>query len=382
MMAALAIAGIGWRRLWRDPMALAFTFLAPVAVASVLVGIYRSQDPTDGYPLGVVVDDGVVGRDLVHRLEDNPVLEVELFDDRAAAERAVRRRDVAAALVVPAEIEGTLDRPVTVDLVGPPEVAAPSGVRAAVEAAVAETAAALQLGQTLYPEANASGSLVAGRAALARVEGRSHSGGAGEEWWDVTQVAVLGTLVLFVVTNTMAASSLLAELRELGIVARLRATRASPAVLPLGFTLGLTSYALVVGGLMLATGRLVFGVTWTSWPELLLVLVLLALAAGGLGLVTGTLLPSAESGTTIAGPAGFTLGMAGGCLWPLDLVGPMLDRIGHLTPQAWAVEGLQITGIGGGGLDDVGPQLVALAGFAAGLLAIGGWRLVRMSARA
>jgi ABC-2 type transport system permease protein len=387
MGAVLAIAGLGWRRLWRDPFGLAFTFLAPIAVALVMVGIFRSQDPHGGYPLGVVVDDdGAVGHDLLGRLATNPVLKVERYDDRRSVERAVRRRDVAAAVVVPSEVETRTDGPVVVDLIGPPEVAAPNGVRAAVEASVSETAATLQLGRTLLPDATTGSSLAAGQIALDLAGGagdtRSTAVSSHGAWWDGASLAVLGTLVLFVVMNTMAGSSLLAELRELGIVARMRTTSASPAQLGLGFGLGWASYALVVAVLVLATGRIVFAISWASWPSLAVVVVALALAAGALGLVTGTLLPSVESGTTIAGPAGFMLGMVGGCLWPLEMVGPTLRRVGHLTPQAWAVEGLRSTGIGGAGLDDVAPQLAALAVFTAGLLLVGGWRLARIAAQA
>lgn len=383
MHAVLAVVALFWRRLRRDPLGLAFTVLAPVAVASVMVGIYTSQDPSDGYPIGVVVDEGVVGQELLRRLDDNPMLQVHRYDDRPSAERAVRRRDVAAAVVVPRAVEVRADRPALVDLVGPPEVAAPNGVRAAVEATVAETAASLQLGRALYPDADPGGSLVAGQVALDQAGGTSGAEATlSGDWWGAAPMAVLGTLVLFVGMNTMVGASGLAELRELGLLARMRATRASPLALGAGFGLALASYALLVAVLVLVTGPLLFGVTWVSWGALAVVVVELALVAGALGLVTGTLLPSVEAGTTVAAPAGFMLGMLGGCLWPLDFVGPALDRLGHLTPHAWAVEALRMTAIGGDGLGEVAAQLGVLAAFTVGLVLLGGWRLARIGARA
>jgi ABC-2 type transport system permease protein len=372
--AVLAVAGLGWRRLWRDPLGLAFTFLAPVAVAWVMVGIHRSEDPSDGYPVGVVVDDGAVGRHLLHRLEANPVLDVERYDDRRGAERAVRRRDVAAAVVLPRAERSA------VDLVGPPEVAMPGGVRAAVDRSVAETAAALQLGRTLRPGATDATALAAGQGALDRAgrTGTTTTAAHGHRE-DPAAPAVLGTLVLFVVMNTMAGGSLLAELRELGVVTRMGTTRASPAQLGAGFGLGLASYALVLALLLLATGQILFGIAWTSWPAVAVVVVLLSLAAGALGLVTGTLLPSAESGTTIAGPAGFVLGLLGGCLWPLEVAGPVLGRLGHLTPHAWAVEALHAAAAGAG-LGEVAGGLALLGAVTAGLLLVGARRLARIAA--
>lgn len=378
----LAVAGIGWRQLWRDPVGLAFTFLAPVAVAAVMVGIYTSQDLSDGYSVGVVVDDGgVVGEDILRRLDANPVLEVHRYDDRRSLERAVRRRDVAAGVVVPLDVEET-DHPVTIALIGPPEVAAPGGVRAAVDAAVAESAAALQLGRALAPDATAGTALAVGTYTMSSAGGRSATVRDDvAEWWGAAELAVVGTLVLFVAMNTMGASSLVAELNERGILARARTSATSPGAVALGLGLGLASYALVVGGLVLATGRLAFGIAWASWPGVTMVLLAFAGAAGGLGLLTGTLLPSPESGTTIAGPAGFTLGLAGGCLWPLELVGPALSWLGHATPHAWAVEALRTTGIDGGGLGDIIPQLAVLVGFAVATAVLGGRRLARLAVR-
>ena len=322
----------------------------------------------------MVVDDGAVGRHLLRRLEANPVLDVERYDDRRGAERAVRRRDLAAAVVLPRAGRGP------VALVGPPEVAVPGGVRAAVDGSVAETAAALQLGRTLRPGATDATALAAGQSALDEAGGTgggTTTATAHGHRGDPAAPAVLGTLVLFVAMNTMAGGSLLAELRELGVVARLATTRASPAQLGAGFGLGLASYALVLALLLLAIGQILFGIAWTSWPATAVVVVLLSLAAGALGLVTGTLLPSAESGTTIAGPAGFVLGLLGGCLWPLDVAGPVLERLGRLTPHAWAVEALRATAADGAGLGEVAGGLALLGAVTAGLLLVGARHLTR-----
>jgi ABC-2 type transport system permease protein len=310
------------------------------------------------------------------------MLEIHRYDDRESLERAVRRRDVAAGVVIPAAVEQASTEPTRVGLIGPPEVALPGGVRAAVEGAVAETAATLQLGDALLPggEADTGTALVVGQLSLMSGSASEHHG--TETQWGFAEAAVLGTLVLFVGTNTMGGSGALADLRELGILARARTTPTSPLAIAVGFGLGLTSYALCEAVLMLVTGRLIFGISWASWPGLLVAVVVLAFAAGGLGVVTGTFLPSAESGTTVAGPVGFLLGMVGGCLWPLEIVGPTLDRLGHLTPHAWAVEALQATGIGGAGVGDIVPQLGVLLAMAGALFLVGGRRVSRIAARA
>ena len=64
-------------------------------------------------------------------------------------------------------------------------------------------------------------------------------------------------------------------------------------------------------------------------------------------------------------------------MWPISIVPPALRVLGHIGPQAWAMDGF-ITIIGRGGrLGDVAPNLLALAGFAVVLVPLGAWRLRR-----
>lgn len=382
---ALAVAGLGWRALWRDPLGLVFTFLLPVAVAAVMIGVYTSQAPGGGQidRIGVLTEDGgAIGRDVVARLGRSG-LEVHRYDHRSDLERAVRRRDVAAGLVVPAGLDEPDRSGSEIELLGPPEIALPRGVRATVETVVAGTASALQVGRAHVPDAPAGEALRAGNEQLADLPAqRLDEGSRRGTNQGVTAAAVIATLVLFVFMNTMAGSSSLAHWRELGVLARLRTTRATPLSVSLGYGLGLTSYALMVALVVLLVGRVGFGLTWWSWPGLLAALTVVALAAGGAGVVIGALLPSPESGVTVAGPIAFVLGALGGCLWPLDFVGPTLRVAGHATPQAWAVDALSRIGVWQEGLGAAAGALAVLGGMAVVLLAVGCWRVRRLAERA
>jgi ABC-2 type transport system permease protein len=376
MATVLAVATLLWHRLRHDRLGLAFTFLLPVAVAIVMVGIYSA----DYASAGVVVEQpgDAVGEAVFDRLERDGLIDVRRYDTQRDVEQAVRSRDVAVGVVVPSAATATTE----VDLVGPPGTEAPSGVRAVVESAVAETAAALQVGRAIEPSASDSRAITLGQDELAgkpRQQLSDHTADVRRR--ENVALALVGALVLFVFMNTVGGASSLAELRELGILARARATSASPAAIAVGYGVGLTSYALVQAGLMLATGWLLFGVTWASWPALLAVVGLVALAAAALAVLVATLLPSADMGTTVAGPVAFLLGMLGGCLWPLDIVDPGLAQAGHVTPHAWAVEALRAVGVSGDGLGTVGMQLAVLGAGSVVMVALGGWRLVRMAAR-
>ncbi|HEY7073022.1 MAG TPA: ABC transporter permease, partial [Acidimicrobiales bacterium] len=343
-------------------------------------GVYTA----DYSRVGVVVPVGdPVAEDLVGRLAAGGVVDVVRYDDRAGLAAAIRRREVAAGVVVPAGA-GVAEGPGRVELLGPPGIDAPSGVRAVVESAVARTAAAVEVGRALEPGAPAATVMAAGTGALAGAPGppADDAGSAAERRRLNTAWAISGTLVLFVFLNTVGGAGALADLRQLGVLARARTTPASTGALAAGYGLGMASYALVQAGLMLGAGWLLFGVTWADGPAFLLVVAMLAAAAAGLSVAVATFLPSPEMGATVAGPIAFVLAMLGGCLWPLELVGPTLARAGHLTPHAWALEALRDVGVDGDGLAHVAPALVVLAAMTLALVALGGLRLRRITTAA
>ena len=107
-----------------------------------------------------------------------------------------------------------------------------------------------------------------------------------------------------------------------------------------------------------------------EWHEGAAAVVLFALASTGAAMLLGSWARSEAQVTSLAPPLGIGLGMLGGCMWPLEIVGPTMRAIGHATPHAWAVDAfIEVVG-GGATLVDVGPQLAALAAFAVGLLGV------------
>ena len=375
---AAAMVGLGWRRLRRDPVGLIFTFVLPLAIAVVMGAIYMAE--TSGpAAVGVVADasDPVAG-DLLARLDANPLVELEAYPDRTALDGAVRRRAVDAGLDVPVGLGPTLDGG-TIQLVGPPGVSAPDGLRAVVEVTAAETTAAVQLGAVLAPGDPLGAGLDAARVRLAPgapgpgagdttvadPDGRNATQqGREDQRRDFAGNAVLATLVLFVFVNTAGGASAWAELRELGVVGRLRSTSAPSGALAWGLGLYWASFALVQSVVVLAVGVALFDMPLRAPAAVVAVLAATAVAAGGVAVLVATVLPSSSSGTTVAGPIAFVLAMLGGCLWPLEIVPAALATAGRATPHLWAVEGLQHSAVGG-----AGPA--AVAGSVAVLVAIG-----------
>ena len=379
---ALAIVQVRWRQLYRDPVGLIFTLVAPLAVAVVMGAIYTAEASGPG-TVGVLADrsDPVVD-EVVVRLEANPLLDVRSYPDREALDDAVRHREVDGGVVVPADLGatsegGTVDGG-TIELVGPPGIAAPSGLRAAVEASTAEAAAAVQLGAVLAPEDPRGAGLTAAHGRLAdAAPAPGVSEGRADLRRDFAGYAVMATLVLFVFMNTAAGASGWVEARELGILGRLRSTSARSGALAWGFGVGSASYAAVQAVIVVAIGVVLFDVPLRSPAAVVAVLAATAVAAGGLAVLVATVLPSSASGTTVAGPIAFVLAMLGGCLWPLDIVPGWLAGAGRATPHLWAVEGLQRTAVEGAGLAAVAGSVAVLAAVGLVLGGAGGRRMAR-----
>jgi ABC-2 type transport system permease protein len=177
-------------------------------------------------------------------------------------------------------------------------------------------------------------------------------------------------------TVSFGARSILAERRQ-GTMRRLLATAAPPGGVLAGkalaaFALG-TSSVLVM---WLAT-TLVFGADWGDPEAALLLVTVFALVGTGVGMLLGSVLHNAEQATSIGPPVGIALGMLGGCMWPLAIVPEPMRIVGHLFPQAWAMDAFIALIAKDAGLAGITLNLAVLAAFAAALLTLATWLLRR-----
>jgi len=176
---------------------------------------------------------------------------------------------------------------------------------------------------------------------------------------------------------TSLAGAGLIEARRLGVTRRLVATPTTVATVLFGEALGRFAVALLQGLIIFGVGWLVFGVDWGDPPAALLLTVTFALVATGVGMLGGSVLRNAEQATSIGPPVGIALGMLGGCMWPLAIVPEPMRVVGHLFPQAWAMDAFIALIARNTGLGGILRELAVLAGFAAVLLGVATWRLRR-----
>jgi ABC-2 type transport system permease protein len=177
-------------------------------------------------------------------------------------------------------------------------------------------------------------------------------------------------LVLFLGITVLLLASGVVESRRLGVMHRLAAAPVRQrSVLAALITTSLCVATVQCLGLLLV-GRLLFGVHWGDPLAVFLVLATLSLAYAGAAALVSMRSRTEEQAISLAVVLGIVGGMLGGCMYSLAVVGPVVRAVGHIVPQAWAMDAFVKLIYDHDGLRAVLPEIGALALLAAVLCAL------------
>jgi ABC-2 type transport system permease protein len=180
-------------------------------------------------------------------------------------------------------------------------------------------------------------------------------------------------LVLFLLINTTVSGAVvLTQEKQNRILARLATLPLRYREILAGKVLGLLGLALLQCVIVVTLGRILFHVSWGSNPAALLALLIcLGLAASALGTFLGGFLRSPEQAGAVGWIIPLFLCAIGGTWWPLEIVPPWLQVVGHISPAAWAMDGLHgLINFGRGASAVLVPCLVLL-GYSVALTLLG-----------
>lgn len=372
-----AVLTANLRRLVRDRTGLVFIVAVPFLLI-LLIGVSMpGGQGGEGRPIGVVApaDGAGPAARLVDLLEAEPGLAVTRFDDVDAMTAAVRRRVQVAGVEIPSDLARRLDAGEIVDVTfhADPSGSPPLEVRTAVAQAVARVGASSRSARVVSERTGIAPAAVLRASETLPSFGatevvRESVGTAGSTLPSGFAYSAPAYLVLFMFINTLVAAWGMPADRGRGLARRAFAAPTGAAAVLLGEWSYRLVVALLQAGLIVIVGAVLFGVDWGDPLAVAAVVALFALASTGASILLGSLARTPQQVTALAPPLGIALGMLGGCMWPLEIVGPTLRTIGHATPHAWAVDALMRVIGSGAGVSDVSVELAALAGFAAGLL--------------
>jgi len=383
-MKVFAIASTGVRRLLRDRSNIFFVFLLPMMLILVLGAAFGGGFDTR---IGVLaVDVGPLGEDLVASIDSIDAVVVSQWDDGDEIVRAVERGRLEAVIIVPVGYDEDLraGEEVTVEFIARPDPST-QALRNTVESLVVAQGSLLRAASLAEELTGASYS-----EALETASGFAEEGGSlsveAVAVGDVNPFQSMGQfelgaysqLLLFVFLTSMTGSTALIESRRLGVSTRMLATPTPVRTILVGEGLGRLGVALVQGLFIIVGSWLFFGVNWGDPLGAAAIFFTFALGASGTAMLMGSVLKNEQQAGGIGVVVGIGLGAIGGAMVPLavmEIFSPMLYRVAHLTPHAWAIEAFETLIMQDGTIADIVPELTVLLAFAIVMYALGAWRL-------
>ncbi|MFI6507575.1 ABC transporter permease [Streptosporangium sp. NPDC050855] len=361
-----ALVAANLRRLTRDRTGLFFMLVMPF-VSILFVGMtLGGGSGSSRLPVGVVAPGSdAVTASLLAELRRHPDLAVRPMDGVEDVRSGVRTGSLAAGLII-------APGATRLDLVVTQTNGSGLAARGAVDGAVAKVAAVLEATRAVVT-AGATPEQAAEYVRRAQAEsGRVGVTGSAAAGGDPRGFAYTApaNLLLFTFVNSMAVAAAMVESRRLGMLQRALTAPVRRRSVLLGEALSRLFVALAQATLIVVVSALMFGVSWGDPIGVAAVVGTFALVSTGAAILVGTLLRSPEQAPAIGPPLGVVLGMLGGCLWPRESSGEVLNAIGHFFPHAWGMDALLTLAVPGTGLAAVLPQLGVLAGMAAVLLTV------------
>jgi len=153
------------------------------------------------------------------------------------------------------------------------------------------------------------------------------------------QVLVPSYTVMFAFFLVLSVGWLFVAERKHGTLARLRAAPLTRGQILMGKLLPCLIVSLAQGFFLLLAGRIIFGMTWGSRPELLIpVVICTSIAAVGLAVLVASIARTETQVAVYGTLLVLVLGGVSGSLMPRDLMPEKMKTASLATPHAWALD--------------------------------------------
>ena len=166
-----------------------------------------------------------------------------------------------------------------------------------------------------------------------------------------------GYSVMFMLFGVMTAAEGLLLERESGTLGRLLVAPVSRISILGGKLLAQFFIAIVQITLLFAVGHFVFGMNLgNSLIGLALIIFVTAYAATALGILLASMVKTRRQLSAVGILTVLMMSALGGSWWPLDIVPEFMQQLGHLTINAWALDGFNDLILRGKSLEAVMPE--------------------------
>jgi ABC-2 type transport system permease protein len=389
--------------MFRDPSSLVWMLAMPIALTLAmafafgrLTGGGQAAGLSDIPVIIVNLDGGQMSQPVVQTFQSaelDDLITATLSADEAAARKAVEADQVAAAIIIPVgftekiipaglqqgDLAAALQREKgVVEVYASPErPISASIVRSIVNGVLNRMTTAGAAAQTSITQLIVNGyaspqemqqigyeiGMRAGGQALQEVlmkldvqsVGSSNSSG-GFDWMAYMAPSMAVMFLMF--TVSLGARSVLAE-RQWGTLQRLLTSPTSPAQVLGGKLSGIFLTGLAQMVILILFTAVIFGVRWGAPVALIGLIVATVFAASGWGALIAAYSKSPGQAMSIGSMLALVFAGLAGNFVPRQNYPEFLQQIGLITPNAWALEGFEALGMGGG-LPEVLPMIAAL----------------------
>lgn len=397
-------------QIFRDKRSLLFIVAMPVVFTIFMGFAYRSGKANEAnldsrVPLGWVNNDagGAVSEQLFEMLSASDSMRlVELAPD--AAEDAVRKGEVAGALVVPsgyseqasagkARVE-TSRNDAQLTLIADLNSAQGQSLFQLLRAPVTKVMSAVEISRLsaeTVGEADASERTEVfasasqawsetDSASLVRVEKAVGETFVGDWYGDNPyNQSSPGILVMFAIMGLISSAQILVQERKTRTLQRMMSTSMRPWEIVAGHTLAMFAQVFLQTALLVVFGQLALDVNYAREPlGVLFISVALGLWIAGMGLLIGTIVKDDSQVVVVALMAMFLFSALGGTWFPLEVSRGAFALIGRAMPSYWAMNGYQNILIRGLGLGSVWLPTLILLAYALGFFGLAVWRFRKM----
>ncbi len=338
--------------------------------------------------LAANLDQGQIGRQLIDSLNSTEGLEVIEGNPDECAALAAGDQTYKTSMVIPADFSSRIlsgaatglqvyvdpgdnvNRPFMVGMIDG-AASRLSGMAAAVRVSVAEV-------QKFAPASDPA--RVAGDAAPAAAQQMtanppvaveiSNAGGMKDINMFDTQAP--GYSVMFLLFGVMLGAEGLLEERDKGTMGRLLVAPVSEAAILGGKLVAQFFVAVVQMIILFGVGHFVFGMhLGNSIPGLVLMIGITAFTATAFGILLASVVKTRRQATSVGTLVIILMSALGGSWWPLSIEPQFMQTLGHLTINAWALDGLNALILNGKSLVDILPQAAVLFAYGVACFLVG-----------
>jgi ABC-2 type transport system permease protein len=183
--------------------------------------------------------------------------------------------------------------------------------------------------------------------------------------------AAPGMLVQFTINSVIGTAVVIVMERRTKTLERLLTSSLSITQVLAGHALYIFAMAVLQQSMLVLGGQLLFGVNYLQSPlGIWLIILTFSLWITGLGMLIGVTAKNNEQVILFSLLAMFLFTALAGAWFPLEGTSPAFYRIGHFTPGAWVMDGLQNIIVRGLGFNSVLKPAGILALFALGFLGL------------